>query len=106
MGVEEAILAVGGDHAFPAAARVALAGGVGASVAGVAVVHRAAAQGLPTGVFALRLAVAAGLGALAASGLGPAAALAVASAALVALAVAETLRLPHPSSLPNEAGVS
>ena len=62
VGVEEAVLAVGGDHAFPAAARWTLAGGVGVSVAGMAAVHRAAAQGLPTGVFALRLAVAAGLG--------------------------------------------
>ena len=104
VGVEEAIMAAGGGHAFPAAARWTLAGGVGVSVAGVAVVHRAAAQGLPTGVFALRLAVAAGLGVVAASGLGAGAVLAAASGALVALAVAETVRLPHPASLPNEAG--
>ena len=82
VGAEEAILAVGGEHAFPPAARVALAGGVGLAVLGMAVVHRAAAQGLPTAVFGVRLTVAAGLAALAASGAGPGPALiATASAA-------------------------
>ena len=106
VGAEEAILAVGGDHAFSAVARWTLAGGVGVSVVGMALVHWGAATGLPRRVFALRLAVAAGLGAVAAIGWTPGVALAVVSGALVALAAVETVLLPHPDALPNEAGAA
>ena len=103
VGVEEAVLAAGGPHAFPPTARAVLAGGVAVSVAGMAAVHRAAVQGLPTPALAARLSVAAGLCVVAALPLSPAVALGAASGGVVALAAFETWLLPHPSSLPNEA---
>lgn len=104
VGVEKAVVAVGEGHALAAAGRWVLAGGVAVSVAGMAVVHRAAVQTLPTRAFAARLAVAVGLGAVAAvGGLSAAGVLGVTAGAVVALAAFETAALPHPAVLPNEA---
>ncbi|WP_420455712.1 low temperature requirement protein A [Rubrivirga sp.] len=103
VGVEEAILAVGGEHAFVPAARWTLAGGTAVALAAMAAIHWASPHGLPGRSLALRLAVAAVLAGLAVGNVGASVALAVSAGLMVALAAVETAALPHPSSLPNEA---
>ena len=107
VGVEEAIIAMGEGHALEPGARWALGGGTAVALAGIATVHRAAARPLPTSAFAVRLAVAGLLGVLALLPLGltPWAFLLATTGAVLALALAlfETLTLPHPARLPDEA---
>ena len=105
VGVEEAIIAIGEGHAPEPGARWALGGGTAVALVGIATVHRAAARGLPTHAFVARLMVAGALAALAfvPLGLTPWALLLAVSGAVLALSAFETLTLPHPSRLPDEA---
>ena len=127
VGVEEAILGLGepadggghgggdggggaGGHATGHGSFVAalLAGGTAVALLGMAVVQRSASKPLPGTAFAARLTVAATLGALAAfaaaGAVSGAATLHATAAATVGLAALETWLLPHPESLPSEAG--
>ena len=105
--MEESILAVAGEgEGHGAFASALLASGTAVAVVGTALVHRAAARPIPVGVFATRLAAAGALGAIAVVGgaLGAGAVLHAVAALAVALATVETLVLPHPDALPDEAG--
>ena len=105
VGVEEVIIAIGEGHALEPGAGWALGSGTAVALVGVATVHRAAARGLPTHAFVARLVAAAALGGLAflSSSLAPSTLLFAVSGSVLALATFETLTLPHPSRLPNEA---
>ena len=105
VGVEEAIIAIGEEHALEPGAGWALSGGTAVALVGIAIVHRAATRGLPARVFVARLVGAGVVGALALLplGLAPEALLFAGGGLVLVLATFETLTLPHPSRLPGEA---